>query len=160
MPSGKPRPYKSLSVRFINIHKPRRNMPIIGFNFSKIAGERKPTAAGKVSINNNLQIKEVSETELELGDARQKGLTFTFEFSVKYEPSHGSIDLIGHVLFTEDQKKVSEIIAGWKKDKRLPAEITEGVINSILAKSNVQALILSQELNLPAPIELPKIGAK
>ena len=133
-------------------------MPIIGFSFEKILAERKPGAPGKVSITNNLQIKDVLETNLEMGDAKVKGLTFVFEFKVDYAPGFGNIDLRGNVLYTDDSKKIDGIVAGWKKDKKLPPEITEGVINSILAKSNVQALILSQELNLPAPMDLPKLG--
>jgi len=135
-------------------------MPIIGFGFTKILAERKPSAPGKVSINNNLQIKDVQETEIEMGDVKQKGLTFIFEFTVKYEPGYGSIDLNGYVLFVEESKEIAKITESWKANKKLPPVIVEGVINSILAKSNVQALILSQELNLPAPVELPKLSAK
>ena len=32
-----------------------------------------------------------------------------------------------------------------------------GLLNTILTKCNVQALILSQEVNLPPPIPMPKV---
>jgi len=43
------------------------------------------------------------------------------------------------------------------KDKKLPKEIMAGLLNTKLTKCNIQALILSQEINLPAPIPLPKV---
>jgi hypothetical protein len=33
----------------------------------------------------------------------------------------------------------------------------ENILNSILTKCNIQALILSQDVNLPSPIPLPKV---
>ena len=54
-------------------------------------------------------------------------------------------------------KKTKEILASWKKDKKVPKELMAGLLNTILTKCNIQALILSQEINLPAPIPLPKV---
>ena len=49
---------------------------------------------------------------------------------------------------------------GWKKNKAIPKEAMTAVINTALTKCNIQALILSQQVNLPPPIPLPKVGAK
>ena len=57
----------------------------------------------------------------------------------------------------DDSKKVKQILDDWKKDKRLPKDIMTGILNTILNRSNVQALILSQDVNLPPPIQLPKV---
>ncbi|MBI2659814.1 hypothetical protein HYX07_01495 [Candidatus Woesearchaeota archaeon] len=57
----------------------------------------------------------------------------------------------------EEQKKAKEILGNWKKDKKLPKEMMAGLLNTILTKCNVQALILSQQVNLPPPIPLPKV---
>ena len=69
----------------------------------------------------------------------------------------GSIMFEGEILYHEDPKKVKEIIADWKKDKKLPKELMALMLNTILSKCNIQALILSQEVNLPSPIPLPKV---
>ena len=47
-----------------------------------------------------------------------------------------------------------------EKDKKIPKEVMTPVLNNILAKSNVEALVLSRELNLPPPIPLPKVEVK
>ncbi|MBI2107541.1 hypothetical protein HYT54_00270 [Candidatus Woesearchaeota archaeon] len=133
---------------------------IAGFNFTKISAERSDLIKGKVDINNNVSIKNVEETDLSLGKQKQKALKFTFEFTSKYEPSFGAIILEGDILFLDDPKAVKDIMASWQKDKKIPKEIMLGLLNTVLAKCNVQALILSQEINMPPPIPMPNVSAQ
>ena len=130
---------------------------IVGFGFTKLSAERKEAAKGKIDINNNVTIKNVEEADISLGKNSQNVLRFVFEFTSKYEPNVGLILFEGELLYMEEPKKAKEILASWKKDKKLPKEIMAGLLNTILTKSNIQALILSQEINLPAPIPLPKV---
>ncbi|MAE42900.1 hypothetical protein CMO93_03950 [Candidatus Woesearchaeota archaeon] len=135
-------------------------MTIVSFNFTKIEAEKKDPAKGKININNNVTIENVEEKDLSLGNQKQKVLNFTFEFTSKYDPDAGNIKLIGSVLYMEDAKKVKEILDGWKKDKKLPKDIMTRILNVVLNKSNVQALILSEQVGLPPPIPLPKVQAE
>ena len=135
-------------------------MTIVSFNFTKIEAEKKESGKGKININNNVTIENVEEKNLSLGNQKQKVVSFIFEFTSKYTPNAGNIKLVGNVLYMEDSKKVKEIIDGWKKDKKLPKDIMTKILNVILNKSNVQALILSDHVNLPPPIPLPKVQAK
>lgn len=135
-------------------------MTIVSFNFLSMNAEKKNAIKGKVNINNNVTIKDVEEKDLSLGVNKQQSLRFIFEFISKYDPNVGSITLTGDVLFIEEAKKIKEILDGWKKNKKLPKEVTSKVLNTILLKCNVQALILSEQLNLPPPIPLPKIQIK
>lgn len=136
-------------------------MTIIGFNFTKISVEKKPKSAlGKINISNNISITNVEEKELALGKAKQKAILFTFKFNSKYEPAIGEIELIGNITFVADPAKVAEISDSWKKDKKIPKEVMTAVINTALNKCNIQALILSRDINLPPPIPLPKIKTK
>ena len=41
--------------------------------------------------------------------------------------------------------------------KKIAKDIMSRVLNAVLAKCNIEALILSQEVNLPPPIPLPKV---
>ncbi|MCH8003821.1 MAG: hypothetical protein IH934_04260 [Nanoarchaeota archaeon] len=133
-------------------------MTIIGFNFTKIEAEKKELIKGKININNNLAIKNVEEKKLSLSNEKQKVLSFTFEFTAKYDPNVGSISFTGNVLSMDDSKKVKEILDGWKKDKKLPKEFMPNILNTIMSKCNIQALILSEQINLPPPIPLPKLA--
>ncbi len=132
-------------------------MAIVGFNFTKIEAERLEAAKGKINVSNNVTISKVEEKNLALGNDKQKVLAFTFEFTSNYEPKVGQIKLTGETLFMDDSKKAKEVLDGWKKEKKLPKEIMTGIINAILGKCNIQSLILSEQVNLPAPIPLPRV---
>jgi|SRR3989338_11113244 len=130
---------------------------IVGFSFTKLSAEKNEAAKGKIDINNNVTIKNVEEADLSLGKEKQNVVRFIFEFTSKYEPNVGAILFEGELLYLEDQKKIKEILSSWKQDKKVPKELMAGLLNTILTKCNVQALILSQEVNLPSPIPLPKV---
>ncbi|MFH1591138.1 MAG: hypothetical protein ABIC95_04390 [archaeon] len=133
-------------------------MTIVGFNFTKIRVEKTDAIKGKINISNNVSIKEVTETDLSLGTAKQKGIKFSFVFSSSYEPKIGVIELEGDVLSLEEAKKVKEILDSWKKDKQVPKETMTQILNNVLAKCNIEALLLSREVNLPPPIPMPKVS--
>ena len=130
---------------------------IVGFNFTKISAERNEGVKGKININNNVSIKNVEEKSLALANEKQKGIKFTFEFSSKYEPKLGDITIWGDVLYMADEKKSKEIMDGWKKDKKVPKDTMTSILNTVLSKCNVQALIISRDINLPPQIPLPKV---
>ncbi len=135
-------------------------MAVISFNFTSINVEKKAPIKGKVSISNNVEIKKVEETKLALGASNQDGLRFEFDFLSKFEPGIGSINLKGEVISLEDPKVVKSVIKEWKKSKNIPKEIRKGVLNHVLNKCNIEALLMSKEINLPSPIPLPKIQEK
>ena len=57
-------------------------MSIISFNFTKINAERKEGAKGKISIANNVGIKDVKSFELKLGKNKEKALKLEFFMGV------------------------------------------------------------------------------
>ncbi len=135
-------------------------MTIIGTNFTKIVVEKSAAAKGKVSISNNVSIENVAEASLSIGTASQKALKFSFEFTSKYEPKIGQIVLDGELLFLDTPEKVKEVADSWKKDKKVPKDMMAAILNNILTKCNIEALVLSREINLPPPVQLPKVTVK
>ncbi len=132
-------------------------MAVVGLGFTKINMERAQTVSGKISIKNNAALKDVEKQELALGDKKQEALRFTFEFKASYEPKLAHITLEGEVLWVDSNEKIEATLKSWKKDKKLPPEVMNPVLNAVLARSNVEALVLSRELNLPPPVPLPKV---
>jgi len=132
-------------------------MTIIGFNFNEIKVNRKDGIKGKINIKNNVVIKDIQEKDLNLGDKSQNALKFIFEFSSKYEPDLGDIILVGDLLFMESSGKIKEILTEWKKTKKVPKDIMAAILNTVLTKCNIEALVLSQKVNLPPPIPLPSV---
>ncbi len=135
-------------------------MTIIATNFTKISVEKKSAAKGKVSISNNVAIKNVEKTDIAIGTSKQSALKFSFEFMAKYEPNVGEIVLNGELMFIEKPEKISEIAAEWKKSKKVPKEVMAPILNNVLTKCNIEALILSKEINLPPPVQLPRVSVK
>lgn len=135
-------------------------MAIVGFNFTKISAEKKAVPKGKIGIKNNVSIKDVEKTDLFLGSAKQAGIKIKYEFKSIYEPKMGEIVLQGEILDLEDEKIIQDVLKGWKKNKKLPEGLMSMVVNSILNRCNIQALIMSKELAMPPPIPLPRVGQK
>ena len=133
------------------------NMTILGFNFNQIKVSRKEGIKGKINIKNNVIIKDIKEHDLNLGDKSQNALKFSFEFSSKYETDLGEILLGGDLLFMESSAKTKSILDEWKKSKKVPKDVMTGILNTVLTKCNIEALILSQKVNLPPPIPMPSV---
>jgi hypothetical protein len=135
-------------------------MTVVGFSLLKIAAERKGNGRSKLNIGNNITITNVTESEISLGANKETALVCSFEFETKYEPAIGNIVINGEVIYLIDAKKEKEVLAKWKKDKKLEDAITMDVLNHALNKCNIEALLISRDLNLPSPVPLPKISLK
>jgi len=131
-------------------------MVVIGFNFTKLLGEKTAPTKGKINIRNNVVVTDVEESSLAL-EKNKKALNVLFRFNSTYDPEIAQIIIEGNVLFMEDDKKTDALFAEWKKDRRMSRDVMTEIINTILARCNIQALIMSRDLNLPTPIPLPKI---
>ncbi|HJX06037.1 MAG TPA: hypothetical protein VJ461_04950 [Candidatus Nanoarchaeia archaeon] len=134
-------------------------MTVIGFSFTKMLVEKTNPVKGKVSINNNVGIKELEETKLNI-NTNKKALKLNFEFSSVYEPNIGKILLEGEVIYLIDKERAEDVVKNWKKNKKIEQEMMTNVLNQVLTKCNIQALILSKDMNLPPPIPLPKVGGE
>ncbi len=131
-------------------------MTIVKINLYKVAAERNlDSKGGTIKINNNVSLKNVED--LGFGIEGKKGLRFTFAFNCNYEPDFGKIDVEGQVLYVDDDKKVEEIKQQWGKDKRLPLDVMQEIINASLHKGNIQAIKVCEDVLLPSPLPMPKV---
>ena len=135
-------------------------MAIVGVDFSKILVEKKDKAKGKININNNVAMKNVTKNDLTLGGTKQSGVKFEFEYKSSYGEDFAQILLGGSVLYLADEKMVADIVASWEKDKKLKKEIAEPILNAILSKCNIQSIILSNTVNLPPPMPMPTVDTQ
>jgi len=131
-------------------------MTIVKINIHKMNAERNlESAGGQIKINNNVSIKNVEDLAFDVEG--KKGLKFSFSFNCNYEPDLGKIEVEGQILFVESAAKVEEIKKGWEKSKKIPMDVMEQVVNAALHKGNIQAIKISEEVNLPSPLPLPKV---
>lgn len=133
-------------------------MQVIGFNIEKIEAEKNIQEIKEVRVKYNTNIKKVAIEELNIGK-KQEVLKVNFEFKVEYDPNIGSIFFSGHILILEDPKKARSIVDEWEKEKSTTSQFSLQMINIVLVRANIKALIMAQELNLPPHIPLPRVTA-
>ncbi|PIN76324.1 hypothetical protein COV18_00225 [Candidatus Woesearchaeota archaeon CG10_big_fil_rev_8_21_14_0_10_37_12] len=133
-------------------------MPVVGLQFNKIVVEKTAPVKGKIKVNNNVILTDVEKTDLTA--SKQGALKFYFEFTANYDPKIGDINLNGFLTFVDKAEICDEVAKSWKKDKKVPKEIMSSVLNTVLSRCNIEALLFSREVNLPPPIPLPKVNVK
>lgn len=131
-------------------------MAIIGFNFDNLLAERTNKPEGNINIKQKIGIKEITSEKLPL-NKNEDVLKFTFEFLVDYEPSIAKIHIKGHVLSLEDPKLSKDVMEKWKKSKKIDQEMMQDVFNVIVSKCTIKALSMSQDINVPPLIPLPRV---
>jgi hypothetical protein len=135
-------------------------MPIIGYYYDKILMEKNKKVESDLQVKNKVQITDIEESDLPFKEKGRSTLKFKFNFELLFEPKIGKIVFNGHILYMEDEKIIKDILKSYKKDKKLPQEITLQILNTILYKAHLKALDLGNELNLPAHLPIPKISPK
>jgi hypothetical protein len=112
----------------------------------------------KLKINSNLNVDKVQKAKVNVGNSKQAGIEYSFRFRTNYEPGVGKIQMEGAVVYIGPADKVKKTLDMWKKDKKLPDDMVKEVYDYLLAKCNVQALVLGRDMGLPPQIKLPKVG--
>jgi len=133
-------------------------MALVGFSFTKISAEKKVAVNQTVNIESNAGVTNV--TELPSIDAKKSLIKFDFNFVVKYEPDAGKIELSGEIIEIYDNEFGAKIVDHWAKDKKLHNDVMQDVFNNLLSKSNMEAIVLSRDLGLPSPIQMPRVDVK
>jgi hypothetical protein len=133
-------------------------MPIVGFNFDKLSGEKIGKVAKGMKAAHNITISSIDKEDVNLGkDNTKPGLKFNFEYEVKYEPKVGEVLIKGHILYFEEEKKIKGILDDWSKNKKIENVLMTQLINTAIVKSTIKALVLSQDINLPPHLPIPTI---
>ncbi len=133
-------------------------MPIVGFNFDKISGEKLGPLKKGMKARHNIKFNSVKEEKISVAKSQKPGVKFEFEFSVKYEPEVGKILILGTILYLDEEKEIKSILNDWKKNKRVKPSVASEVINVAIVRSTIKALSLSQDINLPPHLPLPIIA--
>ena len=135
-------------------------MSIVGLQFSRMLIEKHAPVKGKLQVNNNVALTNVEKADFSVGPEKQGAAKFHFEFTAKYEPKIADMTFTGFLTFVDKPQVITALIESWKNEKRVSKEVMTNVLNTILSRCNVEALILAREVNLPPPIPLPKVTVK
>ncbi|MCA9497275.1 MAG: hypothetical protein KC589_10120 [Nanoarchaeota archaeon] len=134
-------------------------MGIIGFSFSKFDCKRNAVKVeGNIEINHNISVKDVTKTSLKVAGRKNDVLRIDFSFDVIYGNSLGKISLEGDVVYSDTPEIITETFKSWEADKKLSQMVNEQVFKFVYGKASIKALTLSDSLNLPSPIPLPRVN--
>ncbi|MFH1424720.1 MAG: hypothetical protein ABIG20_03495 [archaeon] len=130
-------------------------MPVIDLIYDKLATERNMKdikVKEGVKVSSNFGLTGIKKEKLPgLGDV----VVASFEYKAKYEPEIGSIIIEGRAIFHD--KDLKKHIKEEKKKVTFNEGAFSEVSNVALRNSVIQALVLSKEMKLPAPMQLPTI---
>ncbi|MCK5450045.1 hypothetical protein KAI32_04210 [Candidatus Pacearchaeota archaeon] len=129
------------------------NIKLIGSKFTKINAERKQNFTGKLTINTNIQIKDLEKIE-EMKDT----LKASYEFEITYNEL-GKINIEGNVFVSAASKIIKELLKSWD-DKKFETPEHVQITNYIIQKASIKAFELEEELGLPIHIRLPTLSPK
>ena len=132
-------------------------MRLIGFNFTKINIEKLENSQGKLNITTNIDILSIEKTDTGSFELKDDVLAVEFVYFINYEPNFAKIEFKGNILLYMEPKQAKELLKSWK-DKKLPDDVRISLFNIILSKSNIKALELENELNLPLHLPMPKLS--
>ena len=131
-------------------------MRIAGFNFKKISVEKTGERAEDLKINTKVDISKIEFLKQEFVKTKDDIIQIDFEYIVNYDPNFAKIEIIGQVIVALDPKDAREAVKHWK-DKEMSDDLRLSLFNIILRKSNIKALELEDEMNLPLHIPFPPL---
>jgi hypothetical protein len=132
-------------------------MRLVGFTFTKISIEKFKEAVDELKFNTKIDISSIEPLKSDLIKVRDEPLKIDFVYSVLYEPEFAKVELAGTMILSVEPKMARDILKGWK-DKEMNEDFRIFMFNIILRKSNIKALELEDELNLPTHIPLPSLN--
>ena len=119
--------------------------------------EKKKTLKAPIKVDTGMKILDVKKEEIAVAGKKESIIKFDYQFNVNYNKDEAEVVIAGHLLLAEDQKVIKEIYDKWKKEKKMEPNITQAVMNNVLMKCNIKALLLTQEVGLPPHIRLPLV---
>ncbi len=131
-------------------------MKIMGFNFTKINVEKFLDKVEKLKLTTNINIEDLKEIKTTSFKIKEDIIAVKFTYAINYEPKFAKIEMAGNVVFGVEPKQAREIFKQWK-DKKTPEDFRTNLFNIILRKTNLKALQLEEELNLPLHMPMPSL---
>ncbi|QQG39538.1 MAG: hypothetical protein HYS81_04120 [Candidatus Aenigmatarchaeota archaeon] len=134
-------------------------MPVVGIGIRKIEASRNELSERGMGVGQSPHVKDMKKTKIDALGA--EGLEISYEYVFDYKGADRK-KLIANITFSgeavylpEKGDDLEELLAKWKKEKRVPSKIFVPVVNTIIRRCVSRALVLAEDLNLPPPINIP-----
>jgi hypothetical protein len=84
-----------------------------------------------------------------------KDLEIKYTYTADYAKDVGMLKIVGAIMANEEHAR--EIMLSWKKDKRLPEDFAEVVLNTINFTCGTNGTLVVRPINLSPPMVPPRI---
>ncbi len=132
-------------------------MNLLGFNFSKISIERLPSQSQDLKVVTNFAVPEIEEVKSDAFKIKDEILKAKFNYNINYEPEYAKLEFAGEIMISLEPKLFKDVMKEWKENKTINDDVKVFLFNIILKKSNIKAMELEDEMNLPSHIPLPSV---
>jgi len=116
--------------------------------FTRVEGE----SAGAAEMKKFAMDMNVTSMKAQDGDLR-----IDFTYRMDYSKEVGFLVMRGYVLAEGARKEIDDVLAGWKK-KKLPEEFATQLSDVIVYNCEVNGVLVSRVLAIPAPVIPPKFS--
>ena len=132
-------------------------MVFIDFKTYEINGKRvNDDSTKKVEVSHNMQIENIEEMKIDTANKAESFIAITSNLIVKYHLGEASVKL--KAVYRNSKDICEAIVKDFKKDKSIPKTLAPGIKTVLYQKSILKIIGLCDELSLPSPIPLPKVG--
>jgi hypothetical protein len=80
-----------------------------------------------------------------------------FRYSAEFLPDVAKLTLYGYVIMGGDKKELNGFVDAWEKKKNMPPGIAEPLANLITYTSQMNGVLVSKALSMPAPVIPPRL---
>ena len=122
---------------------------IVGERILEVTGNKVPQTPIK-GLNINIQLEKVEQN-------KDKNLEITYVYTADYKDDVGQIKIKGLLIAKEEDKLSKEVVASWKKNKKIPDDYATVVLSAVNYSGSANGTLLARVLNLTAPLIPPKI---
>ncbi len=134
-------------------------MRLLGFNFDKLNIEKFSSNFKDLKVNTNIDISNIEEHSVDFLKSKEIFLKISFKYNLNYDPKIAIIEFSGYILIGLDEKQGKNLLKEWKS-KKLSDDYKISFFNIIKRKTDIKALQLEEELNLPLHVKFPVFKKK
>jgi hypothetical protein len=138
-------------------------MKLIGFNFTKMSGEKLPDFKPS-TISTNVSFTDLQTEKTDF--LKDEAVKLFFQYTLSYESQEekkkstekqGEIAFKGYLVLSLSKEELKNLQKSWKK-KELPDEFKIPVYNIIFRRCTPKAIHLQDQLSLPFHTPMPTLG--
>ena len=137
-------------------------MRVIGFNFTKVVGEKMKGFKPGFGISTNINFIDIEKEGTDIQKEDFEALRVSFNFSVLYldkekkDSKKAEVSLTGFIILMASKEESKNLLKDWSK-KEISAGFRVPLFNFILKRCSTRSLQLEEELNLPLHVPMPQV---